>query len=196
LRMQPALPRSGYLFFFGDLNETADWNEREPKPGAVSPSDRVIFTPYIGVLTAPPNDIPDIGHSEDGSGGGYSEGFRIAMEHGVTGYVIDTVIGLKSPNPDDPDFQIAARALMEASMERAAGPNKRLMTNCQMLGAPENVNGSAGNWEKCEERGDVLLLQLPKAFEHVMMDGKVQFWINATDLAAGNFDRAFGTIRH
>jgi Domain of unknown function (DUF1963) len=135
------LPASGFLFLFGDVNEEADWDEREPQPGTVSPSDRVIYAANIGTLTAPPNDIPEIGHASDESDGGYSNGCRIAPERRIAGYVIDTFAGLQSPRPVDPDYQDEALALVNASMERAAGSRRSGMMVGQMLGAPESVNG-------------------------------------------------------
>jgi uncharacterized protein YwqG len=64
-----------------------------------------------------------------------------------------------------------------------------------MLGAPLNVNMDA---DSLEGQGEVLLLQLETDYSlHrlFIQGGTVQFWINAADLVARRFERAYATYR-
>jgi hypothetical protein len=215
----PTLPSRGLLYFFGDVEEEMLW-EDEFERGTPYDCTRVIFSESGGTRATPPEDIPQIGHSWEESGGGRSLGDHVYPESPLTAYQIDSFVGLTRPKRTQ--WEPEANERIVASIKRETGravpivdsktsqadlpkppfivdwgSEKELrILRHQMLGAPLNVNMNADGMEGV---GEVLLLQLESDYslhKCFINGGTVQFWINVADLAAKRFERAYATYRH
>jgi uncharacterized protein YwqG len=219
----PALPKSGLLFFFADMEEEMLWGEN----GGPFAATRVIFTDRGRAEREPPEDIPDIFHAVGEMDGGYNTGIKVYPDASLEPHVIDTFGGIETwPTPDD-SYAAAAESAMVASIESAIGalpvfegasarsaikaaePREYIVLRnyegkvvrelrCprhQMLGVGKNLQGTA---EEARARGDVLLLQIDSdIYVHrhfIFCDmGAAQFWIKPSDLARSRFDKAWAT---
>jgi uncharacterized protein YwqG len=205
----PKLPRRGLLFFFADMVEEMLWGEN----GGPHATTRVVFAKKAGPERAPPDDTPEILHAFGDRAGGFKTGIIEYPPMLLEPHVIETF-----SEADDPDA-----SLLVASIEKAIGPlplftgpgswgaiaaakpreyiqelHGRRELNIplhQMLGVATNIQGTA---VQLQTAGTVLLLQIDSDTwlhqEFMFCDmGAAQFWIEATDLTRGKFEKAWGT---
>ncbi len=217
----PALPPSGMLFFFADMEEEMLWGDR-----GENDLTRVIFAEAAGPERQPPPNLPLIGHSYEEMRGTYAHNKTHFASVPVRAHVIDTFPGVElyfqgeaSEEADRRTLQSIERALGEpvpvlqglrstpdelqhpAVVSQLPGylggePREEISINRhQMLGAATSVQGTA---DAMHEQGNILLLQIDSDFavdeDFMFCDmGMAQFWITPQDLRAGRFDRAWGT---
>jgi Domain of unknown function (DUF1963) len=215
----PTLPRKGMLSFFGDIEEEMLWDGQEIERGTPYDCSRVIFTDSNGVIAAPPDDIPQIGHAWEQVGRGASVGDHIYPEAPLDAYVIESFTGLTRPRLSEREPQANERLIK--SIEQATGRTipivkgdtpridwpappfivdwgqERSFEICrhQMLGAPLNVNM---NSDAMAGKGYHLLLQLEPdyALHKLFLRGCIiQFWIKDTYLIDRRFERVLATAR-
>lgn len=209
-----ALPQSGLLLFFADMEEDMVWGDDDR--GTYEDATRVIHGPAPGPETAPPADMPEIGHAWGEPGGRNTEpGLRSFPQAWLEAHVVDVFVGQGRTFSRETGWEADRRTL--ASIERATGTkapvtnmsarepfsnypdseggNRARIIRHQMLGPASDIQGGAvGMWKG----GTVSLLQLDTdwglhdKFQFCDM-GMAQFWIARDDLAAGRFEAAYAT---
>lgn len=215
------LPSSGMLFFFADIEEEMLWEDyggpeaatrviyaRKPGPERDPPADmpevghawgEVSGTYSRGIKVFPGCSVK--AHVIDTFAGDF-EGDVSERADELSIASIERAIGRPLPALDrgserDAIDRHSAAWLESRDAKGAPIPGRRELhfMHHQMLGVATNVQGTA---EGAREAGHVLLLQLDsdwgvdRYFMFCDM-GMAQFWIKPEDLAAGRFDRAWGT---
>lgn len=213
----PKLPRSGIVFFFADIDEEMLWDDDD------NAAVRVLAANAPGAERDAPAELPEIGHEAGKLSGGYAKGKCIFPEVTVQPFVIDTYAGAQlyfqgdgSKNADLATIASIERATGNAVpvftnrsqmrsehfppaavIEINSTPPRREieMARHQMLGAGTDVQGTASAER---EAGNILLLQIDSDYgvseDFMFCDmGMAQFWIRPDDLAAGRFEKSWGT---
>jgi hypothetical protein len=208
----PALPPSGLLLFFADIDEEMLWND-DPRS-----CTRVIYAPVAGSEHPAPDSLPLWGHEFGKHDGGYARDAAIMPRHGLKAAVLDTFtlyplnFGRGDALVQEADRITAANVehVLGAPLPKldycahprapaawaCSGDNESLSLRRHfLLGAPVAVQNSAGG---AVADGHVALMQFDTDWgvddRFMFCDcGMAQFWITPQDLAGGHFENAWAT---
>jgi uncharacterized protein YwqG len=215
----PALPRSGLLLFFADLEEEMlwGWNGR----GSLTDATRVLYSATWSPPAQAPSDLPEVSHPFGKASGQFSSGFSVFPMKKIEAHVIDSVPGLGVYFQSESENAIHLRII--DSIEHATGEKVPRLKQArdvtlpvaisnyelnngqkntdfhiirhQMFGAAHSVQGSA-NHMRSEGYASLFQLDSDAGVDRrfIFCDmGVVQFWIKPDDLAHRRFDKAFAT---
>ena len=201
-RYAHALPKSGTLFFFCDIDEEMCWGDSEETSKSAS---RVLFAETQGRLRPAPVGLPKVGHGFGALDGGHShdkspsifpsrkvrayigDGFELEWSH------FKGCDGAQQAAAFDLEQQWFRKSVRYASAKIL---NDDEIKRHLMLGPFMGSQGLSNSRGGPTKAGIVPLLQIqsdPRVHPEFNFGdaGEVCFWIDAVDLATGKFEKAW-----